>query len=125
MVGSSWPSALPGEQRHMFMAPLVAALALVPAQSAPVKAALAAVAAVDGPNAANLVINAARVLAARKPAGAAEALLAYLPFCEDNTSFQECEAALAVVGMAGGKPDPAILKYLKDKNGIRRGTAAQ
>src|SRR5262249_28563714 len=35
------------------------------------------------------------------------------------------EAALGVVGLAEGKPDPALLKALKDKNGIRRGTAAQ
>ncbi len=83
------------------------------------------VAAVDGSNAAALVINNARVLAARRPAAAAEALLGYLPFCEDNASFHECEAALVATAMTGGRPDPAVVRALKDKNGIRRGTAAQ
>jgi HEAT repeat protein len=82
-------------------------------------------AAVEGNKASELVIHNARVLAARKPAGAAEAILAYLPYAEDNSSFQELEGALVAVAMTGGKPDPALLKGLKDDNGIRRGTAAQ
>jgi len=83
------------------------------------------VAAVGGEKAAELVIHNARLLAAKKPAAAAEVLLDYLPFAENNDSFHECEAALLAVAMPGGKPDPAVLKALKDKNGIRRSTAAQ
>lgn len=78
-----------------------------------------------GDAASQLVINAARVLAAKKPEGAAQAILNYLPFAEDNASFSELEGALVAVSMPAGKPDAALLKALKDTNGIRRGTAAQ
>lgn len=80
---------------------------------------------IEGDNAASLVVNAARALAARKPAGAAKVLLDYLPHAEDNTSFQEIQAALQAVALRDGKPDPALLAALKDRVAIRRGTAAQ
>src|SRR5262249_11594712 len=40
--------------------------------------------AIEGPTAAGIPAAAARLLAVRKPAGAAEALLAYLPFADDQ-----------------------------------------
>ena len=79
---------------------------------------------IEGAAAANLVVNAARLLAARRPTGAAEALIGYLPYAEDDGTFQEVEAALVAVAMRDGKPDPAILKALRDKVSIRRGAAA-
>jgi HEAT repeat protein len=79
---------------------------------------------IEGTAGANLAINAARLLATRKPAGAAEALIGYLPYSEDDTTFLEVEAALVSVAMRDGKPDAAILKALKDKVALRRGTAA-
>src|SRR5262249_43628956 len=39
---------------------------------------------VEGPDSANLVMAAARLVARRKPAGAAEALLAYLPYADNE-----------------------------------------
>ncbi|MFO0926731.1 MAG: HEAT repeat domain-containing protein [Gemmataceae bacterium] len=80
---------------------------------------------IEGTAAAALAANAARLLAARKPAGAAEALLGYLPFAEDEPTFQELELALVALALRDGKPDPAILAALKDRLAIRRGTAAQ
>lgn len=80
---------------------------------------------IEGANASNLVIQAARLLASRKPSGAAEVLIGYLPYAEDDNTFQEVEAALVAVAMREGKPDAALIKALKDPLPIRRGTAAQ
>jgi HEAT repeat protein len=79
--------------------------------------------AVEGKNAAGLPAAAARVLAARKPAGAAAALLAYLPFADDETVLQEVSAALAALAFPDGKPDPGVLKALEDPVPVRRAVA--
>src|SRR5262249_53064609 len=51
---------------------------------------------------------AARVIAARKPAGAAAALVAFLPFAENDDAADEVVGALVVVGAPGGQVDPAV-----------------
>jgi HEAT repeat protein len=79
---------------------------------------------IEGGGASTLAINAARLLATRKPAGAAQVLIGYLPYCEDDQSFQEVEAALVAVAIVNGKPDPAIVQALRDRLALRRGTAA-
>ena len=66
----------------------------------------------------------ARLLAARRPTGAAKVLIGYLPYAEDETTFQEVEAALVAVAMRDGKPDAAVVEALKDRLAIRRGAAA-
>ncbi|MFO0877307.1 MAG: HEAT repeat domain-containing protein [Gemmataceae bacterium] len=80
---------------------------------------------IEGSAASSLVTHAARLLAQRRPATSAEVLLGYLPFAEDETTFQEVELALVQVALRDGKPDPALIKALKDPLPIRRGTAAQ
>lgn len=80
---------------------------------------------IEGVPAANLVIHAARLLGLRKPAGSAEVLIGYLPFAEDDPTFQEVEHALVAVALRDGKPDDALVQALKDKLPLRRGTAAQ
>src|SRR5262245_58347175 len=79
---------------------------------------------IDGLNADNLVINAARLLATRKPAGACEALLGYLPYAEDDLAYAEVEHALTSVAIKNGKADAALLKALKDPLSLRRASAA-
>src|SRR5437763_1630864 len=64
--------------------------------------------AVEGPAGTQLVLTAAHRLARRKPAGAAEALLAYLPFADDENVLRGVEESLAAVGLRDGKPDPAL-----------------
>jgi hypothetical protein len=66
----------------------------------------------------------ARLLALRQPAGAAEILLAYLPCVADEGEAQEIQAALASVAIREGKPDPALVKALEDKDPQRRAAAA-
>jgi HEAT repeat protein len=81
------------------------------------------IATVDGPGAARTAA-AARLLAVRKPAGAAAVLVAYLPFAEDEAAADEIVSALVAVGAPGGKPDPAVNDALKDGEPSRRAAAA-
>jgi HEAT repeat protein len=66
-----------------------------------------------------------RVLALRKPAGAADAILNFLPFAEDETIAAELQAALDAVAYKDGKPDPALARALQDPAAARRGAAAE
>ena len=59
---------------------------------------------IDKDKAAPLSPVAARVVALRKPPGAAEVLLAYLPFCDDEGLLTEVQAALNAVAYPDGKP---------------------
>jgi hypothetical protein len=67
---------------------------------------------------------AARMLAQRRPAGTAEALLGYLPFADDDALEQTLLAGLTAAGLRDGKPDPALTAALTDKVAARRAAAA-
>lgn len=67
---------------------------------------------------------AVRLVAAKKPAGAAEALLAYLPFAANHLASEEVKTALAAVALRDGQPDKAVLAALTDKLPQRRAAAA-
>ena len=67
----------------------------------------------------------ARLVAKEKPAGAAEVLLAFLPFAPDLTVTDEICKALGSVAAPSGKVDPAVLQALGDKLPIKRGAAAE
>ncbi len=66
----------------------------------------------------------ARMLARLKPAGAADVLLAYLPFAEPSV-IDELAKALAAVTVVGGKVEPAVPAALGDKLALKRGVAAE
>lgn len=68
---------------------------------------------------------AARLLAARKPAGSAEVLLTFLLRSVDDTVTREVRAALAAVALPDGQPDQALVKALDDKDPRRRAAAAE
>jgi hypothetical protein len=74
---------------------------------------------------AGVPIAAARTLARRKPEAAAETLLGYLPFAEDEAIASEVRAALCNLATHGGKPEPNLVKGLDDANPIRRAAAAE
>ena len=65
-----------------------------------------------------------RLLAMRKPAGALQALLAYLPFAEEET-FADMQSAMASLAVRDGKPDPALVVALGDSQPAIRATAAE
>ncbi|HEY7311181.1 MAG TPA: HEAT repeat domain-containing protein [Gemmataceae bacterium] len=68
---------------------------------------------------------AVRLLALRKPDGAAAALLAYLPHAEDDNLAEEVQKSLTVVALHEGKPDPALLRALEDTRPMMRAAAAE
>src|SRR5262245_26049636 len=70
------------------------------------------------------VTAAARRLAARKPAGAAEALLDFLPSVLDEAATEEVFAAVAAVTVRDGRPERAVLDALADAEPLRRACAA-
>ena len=72
---------------------------------------------------AGLTVSAVRLLLVRRPAGTAEAIVAYLPHAESETVAKELEVALANVAFDKGKPNPALLAALGDKHPIRRASA--
>jgi HEAT repeat protein len=73
---------------------------------------------------ASLTAAAARLLGQRRPAGAAAALLAVLPYAENDTVADEVREALVAVAVQDGKPDPALAAALKDPLAVRRAAAA-
>jgi HEAT repeat protein len=68
---------------------------------------------------------AARLLAVRRPAGAADVLLAYLPSSEDDQVTAEIASALRGLAFEKGQPNPALLRALRDKVPARRAVAAE
>jgi HEAT repeat protein len=67
----------------------------------------------------------ARLIGFRKPAGASEVLLGFLPFADDEPTFEEIRGALAAIAVRDGKPDALLVKALDDKLPLRRGVAAE
>jgi hypothetical protein len=65
----------------------------------------------------------ARLLAARKPAGAAGVLLAFLPFAADDSVREEVHRALPAVAVRGGRPEAALVAALKDRAAVKRAAA--
>jgi HEAT repeat protein len=68
---------------------------------------------------------AARVLARRRPAGAAEVLLAFLGSIETESVAEEVRAALAEVAYARGRPDKVLTAALDSKWHVTRAAAAE
>jgi HEAT repeat protein len=66
---------------------------------------------------------AARLLAVRRPNGAAAALFAYLPHAGADWVREEVLLALASVVVHQGKPDPVLTAALKDNLPMRRAAA--
>jgi HEAT repeat protein len=72
-----------------------------------------------------LPVAAIRLLAVRKPAGAVETLLAYLPYADDETRAEEVSRSLALLALREGKPDPALLRALRDAKPEIRAVAVE
>jgi hypothetical protein len=72
----------------------------------------------------SLPLAAVRLLARRRPAGALEALLTYVPFADDEFVEDEVLAALVALGPRGGKAAPPLAAALADAQAPRRAAAA-
>lgn len=67
----------------------------------------------------------ARLVGKLKPAGAAEVLLAYIPFAADQQVTDEICKALGAVAIEKGQVQPLLVKALADKLAIKRGAAGE
>jgi HEAT repeats/PQQ-like domain len=70
-------------------------------------------------------VSAARLLAVRKPAGAAALLLRFLPFAEDEAAVKAIEQVLPALTVRDGETDPALLQALADPSPLRRAAAGE
>jgi HEAT repeat protein len=68
--------------------------------------------------------SAPRLVALRKPAGAVEVLLDFLPGTEDEALIDGVRQALGALATREGKPDPALVKALDDPSARLRQAAA-
>jgi HEAT repeat protein len=66
-----------------------------------------------------------RLLAWRHPGGAAEALLAFLPWAEDEQLAGAVQQALTTLTVPGSKVDPCLVRALDDPLPVRRVVAAE
>lgn len=80
---------------------------------------------IESDQAAALPSAAARLVAARRPARAAEVLLAYLPYADDETVVEEVRNALVRVAISEQKPDAVLVQALSDKVALKRAVAAE
>jgi HEAT repeat protein len=81
-----------------------------------------------GPAAGDMALlpAAARLLAHRKPPGTAEVLLEFLPNIEDTDLAEEIARIVGKVALdKTGKPEPAVLLALSDRQWIKRYAAAE
>jgi hypothetical protein len=67
---------------------------------------------------------AVRLLGLRKPQGAIPALLAYLPFCDDEAVEEEVVQVLSRLAQQAGPIEPTLSAALRDPLRVRRGAAA-
>jgi hypothetical protein len=79
--------------------------------------------AIERRHAPETVAAAARLLKARRPAGACAALLNYLPHAGQEAVEEVLEAVFSL-GSDGGKVDPAVAAALTDATAVRRAAAA-
>src|SRR5262245_5525557 len=70
-------------------------------------------------------VAAARLLALRKPAGALEVLMNFMPFADNERVADEVRATLAKLGVRDGKVDTVLRAALTDKHPVRRATAGE
>jgi HEAT repeat protein len=66
-----------------------------------------------------------QLIALRRPPGAAEAILAFLPLAENEAIASELQLALNTVAAPEGKADPALVRALADPAAVRRAAAAE
>src|SRR5262249_27344500 len=72
-----------------------------------------------------LILAATRLLAQRRPDGAVETLLQFVPMAENDAVLDQIRKTLPELALRDGKPEPALLAALDDKLSVRRAVAAE
>jgi HEAT repeat protein len=82
---------------------------------------------INSSDAKRVPIGSARLAALRRPDGAAEAMLGYLPFADDDDGMiSEVKSALTTLALdPNGKPESALIKGLTEAHPVRRSAAAE
>src|SRR5262245_3776542 len=80
---------------------------------------------IEGRAGADLAAAVARQLGAKKPDGAVEALLAYLPYADDLGVLDSIGTALGQLAYPDGKAHPALLKAIESEVPIQRASAVE
>jgi HEAT repeat protein len=82
---------------------------------------------INSSDAKRVPVGTARLAALRRPDGAAEAMLGYLPFADDDDGMiAEVKSALTTLALdPNGKPETALVKGLADAQPVRRSAAAE
>jgi hypothetical protein len=80
---------------------------------------------IDSGPSTELAAAAARLVAVRKPEGAAGVLLAYLPDAPDEGVADKVRTALLAVAIRDGRPELAVLQALTDRVAERRAAAGE
>lgn len=81
--------------------------------------------AIESVPAATLSAAAARMIARHNPEGGAEAILAFLPFADDETVADEIRNTLAAIATKDGRPNPALLQGLDHADAIHRSAVGE
>jgi hypothetical protein len=68
---------------------------------------------------------AVRLLALRKPAGTVEAMLAFIPFADNDSVIDEVRNLLVALAVTDGQADPRLVAALGDKLPLRRAAAGE
>ncbi len=71
-----------------------------------------------------LLIAAAQLASVRRPAGITEAMLACLPWIEEESAREALFTALAQTGWRDGRVEPAVSAAARDRDPLRRSAAA-
>lgn len=81
---------------------------------------------IKGEKGSNAPVHAAasRLLATRRPAGAAEALLSFLPSADEGVA-EEIRTSLTALAVRDGKPEPVLVAALADREPVKRAAAAE
>lgn len=74
---------------------------------------------------ADVVPAAARLLAARKPAGAVEVMLAFIPYADSDSALEESRGLLALLAKKDGTAQAALVAGLADALPLRRAAAGE
>jgi HEAT repeat protein len=81
--------------------------------------------AIEGRSRTEVTIAAAKLLAARRPPGASETLLAFLPLADDDSVVLAVKTALGTIVKTSGDPEKALLAALHDPLPLRRAVAVE
>ncbi len=81
--------------------------------------------AIEPPEGEKLLRAVLQLVAERRPPGAVEVLLAYLPAADNELVLTQVRDTLSALAVSGDRANPILVKALEDKSSLRRAVAAE